>query len=263
MTYNPQSRSALANILAAQARLGDPLPQAMADELAALDDAQAAAAELDTYNPQTLARVTLDALRAGRDPLEDDDVRRALFAHTVQDAHLATLVAREADSARVAVLEKHAAELVAGWAAAVDKAQTALAAARSRYPDADPTDPNSVRGMRPEDMGKWGRAHEAVAVVETIESMLVSLLAMRRAIDHRYRPLLVADLTADDLDALQAQVMRPAAADVIRAGHPLSLATPAEFAARCARVADARQRESARRESAAQDAWAASMRING
>ncbi|GIF06361.1 hypothetical protein Asi03nite_38990 [Actinoplanes siamensis] len=98
-------------------------------------------------------------------------------------------------------------------------------------------------------MATWGAAREYAHRAELVAQcwLVVAQVGRLANVHHDKRPLVLADLTAEQLAELG---YRPKAEAVIEAGHRLSLASPQEFAARCQRVDEQRRQAAAAAEAA-------------
>lgn len=232
------ARTALMMIRQHFRNLGLTLPAKMVTDLGALDTASGNLATLRP-NPRALGSAILDALTAADDPATDTTVRTELARQQLA-ATADRLVGDMAEERRNAILTAHAPGLLAALTPVIDAADKALTTAREQIGDQLDLTDAAITGLRPAQMAAWGAAREHAGRVELAAQCwaIVAQHAGLAHIPHDKRPLVVADLTAEQLGQLGH---RPQPRAVIAAGHRLNLASPDEFTARCERVDQQRQ----------------------
>jgi hypothetical protein len=216
------------------------------------------------HDPADLAAAVADAQAAGVDPALDEKVREQLARRQLAQSNLSQHLQPQREQRQLEVLNRHAPELLADLGKVVAAADATLVKARhvigGLHLDAD------YLGAVPVDkLSLWGEAREAAQKVHAAADLWAAIITgteRLQQIPHGRRPLIIADLSYRDLDAVTHGQTYPAKpADVIEAGHPLSLAADAEeFTRRCKRIdrerQDAAAQAHAEQEDASRRAWA-------
>lgn len=231
--------------------LGLTLPTTLTDDLADLDTAASRAGRL--ARPGALRRAVLDALMADEDPATDQTVLTELARQQLTDSHVASILGDEIDQRRRDALDAAAPAILDALTPVIVEADKVIAAAREMIGDTlNLSDPNAMAQLRPAQMTPWATAREAAARVEMVAQcwFLTAQSAGLVNIDHNKKALILADLTAEQLDSLG---YRPKPESVIAAGHRLSLATPEVFTQRCRAVDQQRQQAAAARQATDRD----------
>ncbi|MCG5462170.1 hypothetical protein MED01_007048 [Micromonospora sp. MED01] len=222
--------------------LGLELPGTLTATLTELDTAHARAANI--RRPGALRAAVLDALIADQDPADDPTVLTELARQQLSDSYVISVLGEEIDVRRRAALDANAPAILDALKSAIVEADKVIAAAREIVgDDLMLTDPDAVSKLRPHQLTPWATAREASTRVELVMQcwLLISQSARLVSIDLNKKALILADLTAEQLDDLG---YRPNPNQVIGAGHRLSLATPETYIERCNAV-DQQRREAA------------------
>lgn len=216
-----------------------------ADLQAALDAADQVADSTPTGTPAAVAEAYGAAVLAGKDPATDKATQHAVTAHQLAQVATSGALAQVAARLRTEALTAHAAGIIDQLRHVVADADQALRAAREVFPRLDAREPEQVRGATPTQASAWAKGRDATARVGQAVAAWTALNQAlgRSTLDPRRRPLILADLTPDELDALGD---RPDALAALHAGHQLDLATPEVYAARVDKVVTERAAEPAR-----------------
>lgn len=201
---------------------------------------------LTPHNPIAMRDAVDAALAAGNDPATDPAVLVELARRQLQDVKLGPLLDELAEQRRGAGLRQHAPVILADLALVVEEADATLTNARAEIPNLDPTDPTTITALKPGQMALWGEAREALDHLERVTQMWHLIVSACRLapLNANKRPLILADLTGDELAALSDRTaMAP-----VHAGHHLELATPETYMQRCKRVDEDQAAEQAKRE---------------
>jgi hypothetical protein len=210
------------------------VPQALLDDLTAVDNATGQGPGRDGFD--NLLGAILAAVAAGKDPAADKAVQTELFRRQLADGQILDALGRIASDKRAAVLRRHAPALVEVMRPTVEAADSQLAELREVIPPDALFRVDAVASLQPEHMAAWGRGRENLDRLRYVEAAWRVLAGALGMYDHpTRRPLALADLTAEQLAELGPKAT---AADVVRAGHPLSLATFDEYDERVARVTE-------------------------
>ncbi|MEU8391523.1 hypothetical protein [Micromonospora sp. NPDC048843] len=232
--------------------LGLTLPATLTDALAELEAAHGRVVKL--RRPGALRKAVLDALIADRDPATDPAVLTALVSQQLTESNVASILGDEIEQRRRNILDEAAPVILAALVPVVAEADRVIAAAREVIGnDLNLGDPDAMAQLRPAQMTPWASAREAVARVEMAAQcwFVTAESANLVNIDHNKKALILADLTAVQLDEMG---YRPKAAQIIAAGHRLSLATPEVFMQRCNAIDQQRREAAAMREQLHRDA---------
>lgn len=217
---------------------------------AALDAADKVADSTPTGTPAAVAEAYGAAVLAGKDPATDKATQHALTEHQLAQVATSGALAQVAARLRTEALTAHASGIVDQLRHVVGDADQVLIAARAVFPRLDVREPEQVRGATPSQAAAWAKGRDAAARVQQAVSAWTSLnMALGHAVaDPRRRPLILADLTADEIDALGGQVLggKPDALAALHAGHQLDLATFGEYTRRVDAVVAERAAEPAR-----------------
>jgi hypothetical protein len=230
-------------------RLDIPLPAALTDELAKIDQAiarldQAGARRVD------LPRLIGDAVLAGRDPATDKDIVAAAVANTL--APMEAAAGAELHGRRFDAVIEHRGAILKSLKSCVEEANEAITAARNVIENLDLTDRSQVGTVATSHMTTWGRAFDHRTRLADVVMAWTSLAGS----DYQpmYKPLVLADLTGAEYLKLGPTPQALAAVD---AGHALALADFSEHATRVAKVLEgisAERRAEAERAGAAERA---------
>ncbi|MFC6017576.1 hypothetical protein ACFP2T_15340 [Plantactinospora solaniradicis] len=243
MSATLTARSALSLLRQHFRNLGLDLP---AEMTAALDELSAASDHVTLHaNPRALGAAILDALTDGTDPATDPAVLAELARR--QLTGLSVLIADAIEERRAAILHTYAADILNALTPVVAAADTALTDAREKIGDRFDLADTTIEQLRPTEMTLWGTAREHAHRAQLAAQCWQTVVLATGLVDlPTYKhPLILADLDADQLDALGN---RPAANTPIAAGHRLDLATPDTFRQRCQRIDKERTERAAKRE---------------
>lgn len=193
------------------------------------------------FDPKECADAVVDALLAERNPLTDKKVLGHLL--TRQMSELAPMLKVRIEERRADLLASHAETILSALVPVVTDADAVLEKARTEIPNLDLEDRDFVNRLPAEHMTTWGQAREAIGRLTHVVKLWQTLAGAcgLAYLSQGNRPLILADLTAAELDSLgpDAKAITPALK-----GHRLSLAMPADLAARTERMAaDLAQRE--------------------
>ncbi|WP_280202484.1 hypothetical protein [Nocardia cyriacigeorgica] len=225
-------------------KMGATVPAAFTTALNTIDTTYDMTGKLPSRtDPQTrrdLAAATVAAVAAGRDLATDPAILEILTKRQILAAGLDGLVEEHVEGLRRGVIVDYGDELIAALGAAFDAAATQVQAARDTIgADVDLTHTAAVSRVPAAHMTLWGQAYEAtqrIAMIGKYWEMIATHTRMVDAVQDLMRPLIAADLTAEQLAGIPG-VRRPMVGAVL-AGFPLDMATPAEFIQRCQRVRD-------------------------
>jgi hypothetical protein len=215
------------------------------DLQAALDAADKVADSTPVGTPEAVADAYAAAVLAGRPPATDKAVQAALTAHQLTQVCSSGALSQVAARLRAEALTAHAAGIGDQLRHVVADADKVLIAAREVLPHLDAREPEQVRGASPDQAAAWARGRDAATRVQQAVAAwtaLGSTLGLP-GLDPRRRPLILADLTPDQLDALGHH---PDAMLAVHAGHQIDLATPQVYTDRVDKVVAERAAEPAR-----------------
>lgn len=182
-----------------------------------------------------------------RDPLDCDRVRRAFMAHQLIEAKVPERLATLAQERAAAVIVDSVDQILDAWRPAVKKADKALSDFRKHAPGGDPTSEDYPRGLRPAALTPWGMAKESAHVLEQVAQGFNALASLGAVRPTEWRPLILADLSAAQLDTLGR---RARATAVLSLDVHLDLPTADAYHQRLERI-DRERGEQQRWESAA------------
>lgn len=248
------STAASVNIIKQAARTaGAVLPPALAADLAKLDVHMPSLG-----NPRhDLANAVTNAVLDGKDPAASKPVQAALMRYQLVMVNPDNLLRDTLEERRADTIRAHAPLILAAFATVVDTLQAAVTAAR----EAGVTDygEGGAHGLRADMLPLWGRVREALPRVEAAVQAWTQLAQLvggvDRATDRRWRALVLAELSADQL-AEANRTQRTDARTLAEDGHDLSLPTWEQWHARLARVSGEVTHAEQAREQAAQQAMA-------
>lgn len=225
--------------------LGLTLPKALTDGLADAD-ATLQRGTLRRFDPGAYLDAIERALDDGRDPADDETVRSQLTRKAIAAANTWPLLEGRAAERRAAALRASAADIISDLSAVVTRADATLTQARAAVPNLNPDDTDSVRSLSPGQVTRWAEARDAVDQVKRVRQiwhLIMNACNLART-DPRHSPLVLASLSADELDALPGTDVTA----IVAAGHSLDLATPETYRERCQAVADQLAEQKAQRE---------------
>lgn len=233
-----ETRTVAPLVTATANRLGTQLPKPVTDAIAAGQQLREAHREGALDAPDLTAAVAA-ALWAGKDPLTSKDVQRAALAHQLRQASVFDRLDHYARARVAEAIVEHADAIIDTWRPVIAKADDALREFHRLAPDADLADTSLANQLPTHALTPWGRAREASGLLDQVGQGWQAIAnAARIPIPHNARPLIVADLTLDQVDELGG---RPTCAAVARIDVPLDLANLATFTDRARRLTQAQQ----------------------
>lgn len=236
MSSDLATRTAAPLVVATCKRLGVEPPKVLTDALATTAKLRTERRTLDDI-PDVTAAVAA-AILSGKDPLTSKEVQRAALAKQLVELNIGHRLAGYADQHATAALVTHADAVIDAWRPVVEKADKALRRFRELVPGVDPLDPDLPAGLPTAALTPWGEAREAAAQLEQLGKGWQAIAGAGAAyIPPNGRPLIVADLTLDQLEQLGSN---PKCDAVARLDVPLDLADTKTYAERVARLAKAR-----------------------
>lgn len=213
---------------------GATIPAAFLDEWEKIDTTYTVSGLAPSQAELTAAAI--DALEHGRNLANDKPLLNLVSRQVLTGAlGIERAVEHHAEQLRRNLIREHADKLLAALDPAFDAANATIEKAREQIPGLDLSHTQAVVGVPVEKMTLWGQANDAKRRIETIVSLwgMIGVFTGRLYIQKDMRPLILADITAEQLDELP----EPHTADApILHGLPLDLGTPEEFHARCDRV---------------------------
>jgi len=227
--------------------LGLELPEALTLALARAEEMKRRT--IPPYDAAALCAAVDAALDAGQDPAADETVRTQLARKALQEAHVGQMLERLARERRGAALRDCAEQIIADLSGVTDRAHAVLVRARQEIPRLNVTDPTTITSLRPGQVTLWAEARDAIDHLTRVTQVwhLVVSACRLATLSGPHTPLILADLDADELDALPStDAMAP-----VHAGHPLALADVETYRARCRRVEQQRAERRAREADAA------------
>jgi hypothetical protein len=235
------TRTAAPLVLATTKRLGVEVPKPLADALARVDRLRNERRTIDD-TPDVTAAVAA-AIWAGKDPLTSKEVQRAALATQLKELNIGHRLGDYADQHAAAALVEHADALIEAWRPVVEKADQVLRRFRELVPGVDPLHPDLPAGLPTAALTPWGEAREAAAQLEQLGKGWQALAGAGAAyIPQNSRPLIVADLTLDQLEQLGTNAKCDAVASL---DVSLDLASPSTFTERVQKIAQARGEQQA------------------
>lgn len=194
------------------------------------------------FDPNDLTDAVRTAIEHGTDPATNKAVLTALARRD-----LATVLPElngAAERARQDAVIEYAPDLIEAMRPVVEQASADIQAAAEAIPNLDLLDIRSAGHLRPELMTMWGRAREALARAERVgglTSLIFTMLGLGFSND--VAPLMLADLTAEQLDSLPLGTRGRTPHAAALAALPLDLATPTTYPERVQRVREERQEQ--------------------
>lgn len=224
-----------------------------------------------TAMPAKVTAAAIDAIDAGRDPLDDPAVLRAVVAERLGAGRFYEAMKAREDAAYIQKFKDAAPSLRAQVIEKFDAAVQDMKNAAATLGYFDLRTPLTIAaGMTPEDAATTATTMRAHATVELIREQWGNLIVMDSNMPHPndyMRPLLWMDLSATELDEWHHQrnviitdtntpehkMGQVTSWDAVHAGYTLSLAKDAAaFQARVKRVEDEKAEELERRRREAQ-----------
>jgi hypothetical protein len=224
------------------------LPKPVADALAARDALTATADRLPTGSHAEMMGAVADALVAGRDPLDDEQVRRLVVARILggeTGGSLAYGIGNAADERIVAALAENVDAICDSFKAGVDAAGQVLAEAHDLFGDVDLDESHLILKMGPKASGAWTDAKDAVQRIRVIDSGWFALAELVHfAGTTTSRAVRLADVTLEQSEQLGHRA-EPWA--IVRAGATINMAATADaIAERVQRIAVEREQREQR-----------------
>jgi hypothetical protein len=211
------TRTAAPLIAATSRRLGVDLPKPVAEALEAATKLRDSAWEQRLGDTTDVATAVAEAIWADRDPLASKAVHRALLATQLSHADVEAALRNHADQHTADAIIEHADAIIDTWRPAVERAEQAFARFREMAPGVDPLDQHLPAGLPVRALTPWGEAKEGAALIEQVAKGWHAFATVGAArLLHNTRPLIVADLTLEQLEGLgtRAKVEHVAALDV-------------------------------------------------
>lgn len=238
------TRTAAPLVAATSRRLGVDLPKPVTEAMeAAAKLRNRAQADWLGHANQGITEAVAEALWAGRDPLASKAVQRALLAMQLSQANVAEPLRNHADQHAANAIIEHADAIIDTWRPAVDRAAQAFTRFRQVAPGVNPLEKGLPTGLPTQALTPWGEAMEGAALIESVvKGWLAFANAGAIQVPLNTQPLIVADLTLEELDSLgtRAQAKGVAGIDV-----PIDLASIQTFAERVQRFQRARAERAA------------------
>lgn len=203
-----------------------PLPAGLTADLATV--AAIPSLEIDR---DALARDVSKAVQAGKDPATVAAVQAHVTRWALAQLGIQRAIAEAHDRDRAELLVRYTPELVDAWAPAIRQAGEAIATITAAVPSLDLEDPAGGSQVPHHLVAAWRTARDGIATIGDIVTMWAILTG--EAADMRNRPLVVAGLTAHQLDSLGYRPKPWRAATLA----PLNLATPQVYRDRVAAIA--------------------------
>lgn len=233
------------------------------DLQAALDAADIVADITPIGAQDAVGKAYLAAVLAGKTPATDKATQLALTEYQLAQVVTSGLLAQEASRRRAEALTTHAPEIIEQLRHIVAESDQVLQAAREVFPHLDVRDPGQIRAATPPHAAAWAKGRDAATRVGQAVAAWIALgQSTGLIVDPRRRALILADLTADELDALGHH---PEILAALHAGHPLDMATPEVYTARIETVvteqAEAPTRRAAEAEKARRQNYLTGARI--
>lgn len=240
------TRAHLSMIHAAMTAAGAAYPKAVAKALEDTEKLPAAVAALAAPSVDDIAAAVVDCLTAGRDPLDDEHVRRLTTAATLAGPSGNALtggVARAGERRVVAALTAEVDTMLATLGAAVAEAGTTLTAAWRILGDLELTDSTAVLKMGPDASRAWTDALDAQKRIRTLDGGWYGLAEATRFASTTDAPTLrLADLSLEQFEKLGRKA-EPW--DIVRAGVAIELADRTTIRERVARLTTEREHRQA------------------
>lgn len=218
-------------------KLGLKLPPPLLAGLEEIAAERSRLADLPRYDADALVDACLDAISEGKHPEASEAVRQQLVSAQLRTMNIESAAVARLDDRTVALLEEHVSGIHAALAKLLREFDSSLAKARETLPAGiNLADPTSAGSVQPDLLPVWGRAHAVFEHIDRIAQTWKLLATITRPVNfhpQRDLPLIVADLSAEELDALGHQ---PPASGAARAGHTLELAKFESFADRKSRI---------------------------
>jgi len=243
----------LSMIRQAMTAAGGTFPKAVAQALDDREKLTEGAAAMTSPSPDAIAAAVADALAAGRDPLDDEAVRRLATASVLCGTSGNALtggVARATEARVVQALTDDVDAILDTYGTAVYEAGQVLTAAWRILGDLDLSDSAAVLKMGPDASRAWTDAREAQARIRTIERGWYALAEVTRFASSTpvAQTLRLANLSLEQVEHVVGRKAEPWA--IVRAGVTIELADRESIRARVERLEterNARENEHAER----------------
>lgn len=172
--------------------IGAPLPKQVRAALADRDKL-AALTPIPTVTGAEVADAVAACLLAGRDPLDDDNIRRLAIARALGSegsGNMSYGVGQAADRLVAAALTEHAGAILAVLAAATAQHGTTLTRAHAILGDLSLDDSQAVLSLGPDAARCWAETREAVHVLRGVDRAWSSLAEVTRFASSSTPPVL-------------------------------------------------------------------------
>ncbi|MCQ4120439.1 hypothetical protein [Rhodococcus tibetensis] len=187
-----------------------------------------------------LSAAVIAAVASGSDIADDKTVRELLVRKQLSEAGVPGMVRDHVELLRRQVIVEHSDDLLDELHRAFVVAAETIEEARTKIPALDLSSREGLSSVTATHMTLWGRAYDAAERIRTLVplwAMIAMLTHPNIGVQNDMRPLVIADLTADQLDRIPTpRDLDSAVLGAVLHGFPLSLATPDEFRERCERV---------------------------
>jgi hypothetical protein len=224
---------------------GATMPTKVAKALGDLDKLTSKGELFAQATDDQIAQALADALLAGRDPLDDDQLRRMATSRMLGGTNgraLAIQVARHAEQRVTAALIDHVDYILANLHDAADVAGQHLSAAHAVLGDVGLDESLKIIRQGDDASGAWARARDAVAQLRTIDKGWTALANLTRFASTSPTVPRLADLSLDQFEQLG---LRPDGWAIVRAGATIDLADRQTIKDRARRLAAKRENRAA------------------
>lgn len=236
------TRAHLSMIHIAMTAAGATYPKAVAKALEDAEKLPTAVAALAAPSADVMAAAVVDCLNAGRDPLDDEQVRRLTTAAVLAGPSGNALtggVARAAERHVVAALTAEADAILTTFGAAVAEAGATLTGAWRILGDLELTDSTAVLRMGPDASRAWTDARDAQKRIRALDGGWFGLAEATRFASSTDAPTLrLANLSLEQFEKLGRKAQPW---DIVRAGVTIELADRTTIRERVARLTTERE----------------------
>lgn len=240
--------------------IGATLPKGVTQALADRDTLTAATVPAATHDQ--IADAIAECVLAGRDPLDDEDVRRLAVSRALAGGHLhdfSHLLKASAERRVINALAANADEILARLAAPADKAGDTLADARRILGRVELSESEAILKKGPDAARAWGEAREAVHLLRVIDSAWVAMANLTGFASPTADPTIrIADV---DMEIFEKVGRKAEPWAIVQAGGTIKLADATTIRERRDRIAAEKQRRQTLAASAASDAWSNSLKM--
>ncbi|MFI7429804.1 hypothetical protein ACIBPB_22660 [Micromonospora sp. NPDC049836] len=219
---------------------GGTYPEPVAQAFAELKQVRATGGQIPRPTVVDLARAVLDAIRAGRDPLDDEQVRRTVTARGLDVGMQSGIANALADACELHIfdlLRDHFDDIIDTLKTACDRLGQILTDAHGILGDADLADANAVLQLGPDAARAWADVKAAAQKIDVISMGWQTLaeLTQRASAQPTVR------LANVDLDTFERLGHKADAWTLVRNGQTIDLATRQTARERADQLAEARE----------------------